>query len=62
MSLTLAQMNEAARALNAPLYADVPGDIDVSFEFFPPKTPAMEATLWESVETLAPLAPRFVSV
>jgi methylenetetrahydrofolate reductase (NADPH) len=34
----------------------------VSFEFFPPNSPAMEATLWQSVERLAPLAPRFVSV
>jgi methylenetetrahydrofolate reductase (NADPH) len=45
-----------------PLFADVAGDISVSFEFFPPKTEKMEATLWESVATLAPLAPRFVSV
>ena len=62
MSLTLAQMGEAARALNPPLFADVLGDVGVSFEFFPPKSEAMEATLWQSVETLAPLAPRFVSV
>lgn len=62
MTLSLAQMHEAARALNAPLFADMPGDIAVSFEFFPPKTAAMEATLWQSIETLAPLAPRFVSV
>lgn len=34
----------------------------VSFEFFPPKTPAMEETLWQSVQRLAPLAPGFVSV
>lgn len=34
----------------------------VSFEFFPPKDEAMERTLWESVERLAPLQPRFVSV
>ncbi len=34
----------------------------VSFEFFPPKTAEMEATLWESIERLAPLAPSFVSV
>ncbi|MEO0996122.1 MAG: methylenetetrahydrofolate reductase [Pseudomonadota bacterium] len=34
----------------------------VSFEFFPPKTDAMAETLWSSVERLAPLAPRFVSV
>ena len=36
--------------------------ISVSFEFFPPADAAMEATLWNSVERLAPLAPRFVSV
>jgi methylenetetrahydrofolate reductase (NADH) len=36
--------------------------VRVSFEFFPPKTPAMEATLWASVERLAPLNPSFVSV
>ncbi|HKG77703.1 MAG TPA: methylenetetrahydrofolate reductase [NAD(P)H] [Beijerinckiaceae bacterium] len=36
--------------------------IRVSFEFFPPKTPEMEATLWSSIERLAPLNPSFVSV
>jgi methylenetetrahydrofolate reductase (NADPH) len=36
--------------------------IRVSFEFFPPKTPEMEATLWASIERLAPLNPNFVSV
>jgi len=39
-----------------------PAAIRVSFEFFPPADAAMEATLWNSVERLAPLAPRFVSV
>lgn len=34
----------------------------VSFEFFPPKTPAMEETLWSSIQRLAPLRPDFVSV
>ncbi|HEX2492881.1 MAG TPA: methylenetetrahydrofolate reductase [Steroidobacter sp.] len=34
----------------------------VSFEFFPPKDEQMEQTLWQSVERLAPLQPRFVSV
>ncbi|MEY4358400.1 MAG: hypothetical protein RL469_1726, partial [Pseudomonadota bacterium] len=34
----------------------------VSFEFFPPADAAMEETLWLSVQRLAPLAPRFVSV
>ena len=45
-----------------PLFAEARGDIEVSFEFFPPKTEKMEETLWESVKTLEPLAPRFVSV
>jgi methylenetetrahydrofolate reductase (NADPH) len=34
----------------------------VSFEFFPPKTPKAEASLWKTVERLAPLNPEFVSV
>ena len=62
MSLSVNQLSEARRALDGPLYADVAGDIDVSFEFFPPKTEKMETTLWDSIATLAPLAPRFVSV
>lgn len=62
MTLSLAQMSEATKAIGAPLYADLAGDIDVSFEFFPPKTETMEATLWSSIETLKPLQPRFVSV
>ncbi len=36
--------------------------VQVSFEFFPPKDAAMEQTLWASIERLAPLRPRFVSV
>lgn len=46
----------------APLFAHARGDIDVSFEFFPPKTEKMAETLWSSIEMLAPLHPRFVSV
>jgi methylenetetrahydrofolate reductase (NADPH) len=34
----------------------------VSFEFFPPKTAEMEEKLWQTVQRLAPLTPRFVSV
>jgi methylenetetrahydrofolate reductase (NADPH) len=45
-----------------PLFAEARGDIQVSFEFFPPKTDAMGETLWSSIQTLAPLSPRFVSV
>jgi methylenetetrahydrofolate reductase (NADPH) len=36
--------------------------VQVSFEFFPPKTPEMETTLWEAIARLAPLQPSFVSV
>jgi len=45
-----------------PLFAQARGDIAVSFEFFPPKTETMADTLWSSIQTLAPLEPRFVSV
>lgn len=34
----------------------------VTFEFFPPKSEAMEKTLWESIERLSVLEPHFVSV
>lgn len=34
----------------------------VSFEFFPPKDEQMEKTLWDSIQRLSPLQPRFVSV
>ncbi|TCT08365.1 5,10-methylenetetrahydrofolate reductase (NAD(P)) [Tepidamorphus gemmatus] len=37
-------------------------NLAVSFEFFPPKTAEMEASLWKAVERLAPLCPHFVSV
>ncbi len=36
--------------------------LNVSFEFFPPKTIEGSFRLWDTVQTLAPLAPRFVSV
>jgi methylenetetrahydrofolate reductase (NADPH) len=36
--------------------------VQVSFEFFPPNDAAMEQTLWASIQRLAPLRPRFVSV
>jgi methylenetetrahydrofolate reductase (NADPH) len=45
-----------------PLFAQARGDIALSFEFFPPKTEKMAETLWETIQTLAPLSPRFVSV
>ena len=51
-----------ALAPPAPLFAEARGDIQVSFEFFPPKTDKMAETLWASIQTLEPLQPRFVSV
>jgi len=36
--------------------------VAVTFEFFPPADAAMEQTLWCSIQRLAPLRPRFVSV
>jgi methylenetetrahydrofolate reductase (NADPH) len=40
----------------------LPRPVLVSFEFFPPGDAEMERTMWESIQRLAPLAPRFVSV
>jgi len=37
-------------------------EISVSFEFFPPKSEAMEEQLWHAIGRLAPLGPKFVSV
>ena len=59
---TLDQMHEARMALDAPLFSGLPGDVAVSFEFFPPKTEKMEAQLWDAVQQLRPLGPSFVSV
>jgi methylenetetrahydrofolate reductase (NADPH) len=44
---------EAAERVRAPR---------VSFEFFPPKSDALEGQLWESIRKLEPLQPSFVSV
>lgn len=62
MILSLDQMAESRRALASSLFAGLPGDAEISFEFFPPKTEKMEEQLWDSIVTLAPLGPRFVSV
>ncbi|QPC88236.1 methylenetetrahydrofolate reductase [NAD(P)H] [Mesorhizobium sp. NBSH29] len=42
--------------------SDIGDKIQVSFEFFPPKSDEMEARLWETVTRLEPLSPSFVSV
>ena len=48
-------------ALNQSL-AELNGQINVSFEFFPPRTSEMEETLWQSIDRLSILKPKFVSV
>ena len=48
-------------SLNQSL-SELKGDINVSFEFFPPATPEMEKILWNSIRRLEPLKPKFVSV
>ena len=44
------------------LFAGLPGDIAVSFEFFPPKDQQAKLQLEETVRRLAPCSPRFVSL
>jgi methylenetetrahydrofolate reductase (NADPH) len=52
----------------APRFAGLPAPVfdrtppALSFEFFPPRTEALERQLWACIERLAPLHPRFVSV
>ena len=40
----------------------LPNKVNVSFEFFPPKSSLLEKSLWCSVERLAPVNPGFISV
>ncbi len=55
--------SESPQSDSAPsLFAGLAGDAEVSFEFFPPKTEKMEQALWETMKTLEPIGPRFVSV
>lgn len=62
MTPTLDQLHEFRTATDAPLFSGLPGDVAVSFEFFPPKSEKMEEQLWEAVTQLKPLGPSFVSV
>jgi methylenetetrahydrofolate reductase (NADPH) len=66
-------MNDASvaklqRWLTSPRFAGLPRHAKdqpppaLSFEFFPPKTEALEQQLWACISRLAPLSPRFVSV
>lgn len=53
MSIAQNLIAEAAERIGRPR---------VSFEFFPPKTEALEQQLWEAIRKLEPLDPSFVSV
>jgi len=53
-------IDDNARA--SRLTAEKRPELQLSFEFFPPKTDVMEQKFWESIHKLAPLKPRFVSV
>jgi len=53
--------NVSESNLTSPLGV-MPEGVQVSFEFFPPKTEKMQEQLWASIERLAPLNPHFVSV
>ena len=54
MIATLPPSKQPARRPPAPL--------SISFEFFPPKTEALEAQLWSAFERLSPFQPAFASV
>ncbi|MCW5700376.1 MAG: methylenetetrahydrofolate reductase [Rhodospirillales bacterium] len=45
-----------------PVASPLPRDVQVSFEFFPPRSEKMEQSLWACIERLAPLNPAYVSV
>jgi methylenetetrahydrofolate reductase (NADPH) len=55
-------MGTTASTITDPSLRQTTAPVSVSFEFFPPNDAAMEATLWHSIQRLAPLGPRFVSV
>ena len=62
MTQKLDPVHEQQTAHDTPLFASLPGDLAVSFEFFPPKSQKMEDQLWDAVQQLKPLDPSFVSV
>lgn len=43
-------------------WEDLGDHLSVSFEFFPPNSPEMELTLWQSIQKLQRFRPRYVSV
>lgn len=43
-------------------FASLSGNVNISFEFFPPRSEDMNQVLWQSIKKLEPLQPDFVSV
>ncbi len=66
--LAIASLPKLERWLTGPRFAALPAHDaglpapSLSFEFFPPRTQALEEQLWGCIRRLAPLQPRFVSV
>jgi methylenetetrahydrofolate reductase (NADPH) len=56
------ERDAAERFARRPWPASPINDLTVSFEFFPPATPAGEESLVRTAEVLAPFNPKFVSV
>jgi methylenetetrahydrofolate reductase (NADPH) len=59
------QLATLERWLTGPRFSRLPDPPEcpkLSFEFFPPKTEALEQQLWTCIRRLEPLAPEFVSV
>jgi methylenetetrahydrofolate reductase (NADPH) len=68
LSRTLGPETPLERWLTGPRFGPLPArgagqpPPKLSFEFFPPRTEALEAQLWTCIRRLEPLRPRFVSV
>ena len=56
------EQNDKKGLMSLPFIMPQDCDLEVSFEFFPPKTAKMEEVLWDSINLLSPLDPKFVSV
>ena len=58
----LERWRSSPRVAGLPAPAEAGRPPALSFEFFPPRTEALDRQLWTCIDRLAPLAPRFVSV
>jgi methylenetetrahydrofolate reductase (NADPH) len=58
----MSQLDSRRDLVSPSIFAELPGDIDISFEFFPPGDDLSAANWWRTVDRLSPFAPSFVSV